>query len=240
MFGGFFQKDGEKLKDRLKHITLTILRFLPLLLCIIFMMMYLLSNKDVTAEGLINYAPNEPLLAALFLILLYAFKSLTIFFPIIVLNVLGGFLFEPAQALIFNTIGVLVELTIPYWIGRISGRGFAKKVETKHPKLAGIFGENSGNLLFLSVFLRALFCLPGDAISMYFGAIKMPYHKYIFGSMIGILPGTVAATLLGMNITNPDAPMFWVSLCLTVGFAVISFIGYSLWKRKKKKKEIIL
>ena len=225
------------MKKKYKSILLTILRFAPLVVCAVFMCIYLFSGKEFTAEGLLNFAPEKPLYAAIFLVLLYAFKSLTVFFPIIVLNVLGGFLFEPVHALIINSIGVLVELTIPYWIGRISGRGFAKKIETKHPKLAGIFGENSGNLLFLSVFLRALFCLPGDAISMYFGAIKMPYHKYIFGSMIGILPGTVAATLLGMNITDPDSPMFWVSLCLTVGFAVISFIGYSLWKRKKKKKE---
>ena len=222
------------MKLKIKKVALTVLRFIPLAVCVIFMCIYLLSSKNVTAEGLLDFAPKQPLYAAMFLILLYAFKSLTVFFPIIVLNVLGGFLFEPTHALIINCVGVFVELTIPYWIGRASGRGFARKIENKYPKLAGIFGENSENLFFLSVFLRALFCLPGDAVSMYFGAIKMPYRKYILGSMIGILPGTIAATLLGMNITDPNSPMFWVSLCLTVGFATISFIGYTIWKRRKK------
>ncbi len=211
------------------------LRFVPLIICVVFMCVYLLSGEDVTAQELMNYAPGNPVYAAIFVVLLYAFKSLTVFFPIIVLNILGGFLFEPAHALIINSIGVIVELTIPYWIGRISGREFAIKIEKKHPRLAGVFGEKSGNLFFLSVFLRALFCLPGDAISMYFGAIKMPYFKYILGSFIGILPGTVAATFLGMSITDPGSPMFWVSVCLTVGFAILSFIVYYFWKKRNVK-----
>ncbi len=211
-----------------------VLRLAPLIICVIFMCLYLFAGKDVTVQELMNYAPKEPICAAIFVVLLYAFKSLTVFFPIIALNVLGGFLFEPAQALIVNCIGVIVELTIPYWIGRISGRELAVKIEKKHPRLASVFGAKSESLFFLSVFLRALFCLPGDAISMYFGAIKMPYPKYIFGSFIGILPGTVAATLLGMSITDPSSPMFWVSASLTIGFAILSFILYYFWKKGKE------
>ena len=102
------------MKNKAKSILLNILRFAPLVVCAVFMGFYLFSGKEITAEGLLNFAPEEPLYAALFLILLYAFKSLTVFFPIIVLNVLGGFLFEPDHALIVNTVGVLVELAIPY------------------------------------------------------------------------------------------------------------------------------
>lgn len=83
------------------------------------MAIYLFSDGEITAEGLMNYAPDNPWLAGLFLTLLYAFKSLTIFFPIIVLNVLGGFLFEPIPAMLINFVGVAVELSIPYWIGRL-------------------------------------------------------------------------------------------------------------------------
>ena len=215
---------------------MALLRALPVVICLVFVGMYLLVGRDVTAEELLNYAPQKPILAAFFLLLLYALKSLTIFFPIAILNVLGGFLFGSVDAIAINCIGVLVELTIPYWIGRVSGRSIAQRLELKHPKMASLFGERSGNLFFLSFFLRALFCLPGDAVSMYFGAIKMPYHKYIVGSIIGILPGTIAFTLLGTSITDPSSAMFRFSLCLTIGFSIISFVLYSLWKRRKNKK----
>lgn len=224
------------MKQKFKTILLTILRFAPLVVCAMFMCIYLLSGKEFTAESLLTFAPKEPLYAALFLVLLYAFKSLTVFFPIIVLNVLGGFLFEPVHALIINSVGVLVELTIPYWIGRASGAEFADKLCKKHPKLAEIIGEGSNNNFFMSFFLRVISCLPGDAVSMYFGARKVPFWTCLLASFLGTFPGMVAATLLGMNITDPSSPMFWVSIGLTVGISVISFLVYFLWRRAKKKE----
>lgn len=196
------------MRQKIKRILITALRLLPLAICLVFVSIYLFSGRNITAEELLGLAPENPFLMAIFLVALYALKSLTVFFPIAVLNVLGAFLFDPVRAIVFNCIGVLVELSIPYWIGRASGRPFVKRIEEKYPKVAKLFGEHSSNLFFLSVFLRALFCLPGDAISMYFGAIKMPYSKYLTGSFIGILPGTVAFTLLGMSITDPASPLF--------------------------------
>ena len=219
-----------------KKTLITILRFLPLILCLVFMAVYMLSDKEITAEGLMNFAPDNPLLAALFLILLYAFKSLTIFFPIIVLNVLGGFLFEPIPAMLINCLGVLVELSIPYWIGRFSGSGFADKLKNKHPKLFELMNDSS-NDFFKSFFLRVISCLPGDAVSMLFGARKVKFGTFLFGSFIGTLPGVITATLLGTSITDPDSPMFWISIGLNVGISVISFLIYFLWKRKRNKKE---
>ena len=219
-----------------KKTLITILRFLPLILCLVFMAVYMLSDKEITAEGLMNFAPDNPLLAALFLILLYAFKSLTIFFPIIVLNVLGGFLFEPIPAMLINCLGVLVELSIPYWIGRFSGSGFADKLKNKHPKLFELMNDSS-NDFFKSFFLRVISCLPGDAVSMLFGARKVKFGTFLFGSFIGTLPGVITATLLGTSITDPDSPMFWISIGLTVGISVISFLIYFLCKRKRNKKE---
>ena len=224
------------MKNKIKKILLTVLRFAPLIICAVCMCIYLFSGEEITAESLLNFAPEEPLYAALFLVLLYAFKSLTVFFPIIVLNVLGGFLFEPVHALIINSVGVLVELTIPYWIGRASGAEFADKLCKKHPKLAEIIGEGSNNNFFMSFFLRVISCLPGDAVSMYFGARKVPFWTCLLASFLGTFPGMVAATLLGMNITDPSSPMFWVSIGLTVGISVISFLVYFLWRRANKKE----
>ncbi len=226
------------MKNKIKSILLTILRFAPLAVCTVFMCIYLFSGEEITVESLMNFAPEKPLFAAIFLVLLYAFKSLTVFFPIAVLNVLGGFLFEPYYALIINSIGVLVELTIPYWIGRASGTNFADKLCQKHSKFAEIISEGSENNFFMSFFLRVISCLPGDAISMYFGASKVPFWTCLLGSFLGTLPGVIATTLLGMSITDPASPVFWVSIGLTVGISVISFLIYFFWRIAKKKKTL--
>ncbi len=161
-----------------------------------------------------------------------------VFFPIAVLNVLGGFLFEPNHALIINSIGVLVELTIPYWIGRTSGTNFVDKLCQKHSKLAEIIGESSDNNFFMSFFLRVISCLPGDVVGMYFGASKVAFWTYLLGSFLGTLPGTIAKTLIGMSITDPTSPMFWVSIGLTVSISMISFLIYFIWRKTKKKKTL--
>ena len=224
------------MKDHIKNRLLSVLRVAPLAVCAVLMGVYLLSGDNITADGLLNYAPEEPLLAAAFLLLLYAFKSLTVFFPIVVLNVLGGFLFEPVQALLLNSVGVLIELAIPYWIGRASGAGFADKLCQKHPKLAEIVGEGSGNNFFMSFFLRIISCLPGDAISMYLGACRVPFWTCLIASFLGTLPGLVSTTLLGTSITDPASPMFWISVGLTVGLSILSLLFYGLWRKLKKNR----
>lgn len=220
---------------RFKKILFTLARFLPLLLCLGLMGAYLFGTEDITAESLKGFAPSAPLLAAFFLLALYAFKSLTVVFPIIVLNVLGGFLFEPVQALLLNFLGVAIELAIPYWIGRMSGADLVHKLERKYPKFSRIFGEKSDNQFFLSFFLRAVFCLPGDLVSMYFGAVSMPFGKYMLGSLLGMVPGTIAATLLGMSITDPTSPLFWISVSLTVGVAAAALLVYYFLKKAHRK-----
>ena len=223
------------MKNQLKSILLTMLRYAPLIVCAVFMCLYLFSGEDVTPESLLNFAPEDPLLAALFLILLYAFKSLTIFFPIIILNVLGGFMFEPFHALIVNSVGLLVELTVPYLIAKYSGSNISERMINKHPKLAEIVDAQGENSFFMTFFLRVISCLPGDAVSMYLGTTGIPLEKYLLASYLGSLPGMVAATLLGMSITDPTSPMFWVSIGLTVGISIISFLVYFIWRKIRKR-----
>lgn len=227
------------MKNKVKNILFTILRFVPLTICAAFMFVYLLSTKEITAESLLNFAPEEPLFAAVFLTLLYAFKSLTVFFPIVVLNVLGGFLFEPFYALLVNSVGVLVELTVPYWIGRVSETNFANRLCERHPKLKELVCETSNNIFSASFFLRVISCLPGDAVSMYLGASKIPFWKYLLGSYLGTLPRMITAILLGVNITNPSSPMFWISIGLTIITTVISFLIYYLWRKAKIKRTTV-
>lgn len=224
------------MRKKIKNAAELLLRFVPFAVCIVFMCCYLFSGEEITPESLTSFAPENPLYAAIFMILLYAFKSMTIFFPIVVLNVVGGFLFEPLHAIIINSIGLLVELTIPYLIGKYSGGNFVERLTKKYPKVQEIIEIQGNNGFFITFLLRVIACLPGDAVSMYLGTTEIPLEKYLLASYLGAAPSMVVATLLGMSITDPTSPMFWVSVGLTVGISAISFLVYYLWQRSKKKK----
>lgn len=215
---------------------LTFLRILPLIICLTVVVGYLLFGEELSVEAILHYAPANPVLAAVFLVLLYGVKGLSIFFPITVLYIAGGFLFPTPIALLVNTVGVAVELTVPFWMGWISGEEFSARLIQKYPKLGEIITAQQSSAFSLSFFLRVISCLPADAVSMYLGASKMPFAKYLIGSILGTIPGTITTTLIGASITDPASPMFWISVILTVGISAASFLIYFLWRKSKKRK----
>lgn len=219
------------MKNKLKRVLFDVLRFLPLVICIVFMLFFLFGNKEITVDTLLDFTPPNPILAAIFIVLLYSFKSLTIFFPITILNVAGGFIFPPAVALFVNSVGVIAELTIPYWIGKLSGADFADRLSAKHPKISEFSHLGKDSVFFKSFFLRVISILPGDAVSMYLGAKKLPFGIYLIGSYLGNLPGMVTTTLLGTSITDPTSPMFWISVILTVVLSVASILIFWIWSK---------
>lgn len=54
---------------------------------------FLLLGRDMQPADILHWSPANPALAALFLIALYAFKSMSVFFPLVVLYLAGGLLF---------------------------------------------------------------------------------------------------------------------------------------------------
>ena len=205
----------------------------PVGMCLWLMGWYLWGSTTATTEDLLHVAPTHPLVAAGFLLVLYAVKSMTMVFPIVVLNVLGGFLFDPLPALLINGLGTLLELAIPYWVGRFSGAKFADRLCQKHPRVDALASQTAENPFFSSFFLRLISCLPGDAVSLYFGAIRMPFRVYLWGSFLGTVPGVIPATLLGMSITDPTSPLFWLSLGLNAALSAVSFWIYWRWQKRK-------
>ena len=212
---------------------LAVLRFLPLALCVTAILLYFLYGRNIDAEMILQYVPASPWLAAAFLLFLYAVKSLTVFFPIIILQIAGGVLFSPIPAILVNLLGAAIEMSVPYGIGKLTGSASIEQISKKHPKLVNMIEQQQRNRIFLSFFLRIISCLPGDAVSMYLGAIQIPFSKYLTGSILGALPGVITATLIGASISDPASPMFWFSIGLTIALSATSMCIYIFYQRKK-------
>lgn len=191
--------------------------------------------EDFLIDTILKYTPPHPVAAALILLLLYALKSVSVFFPILVLEVAVGHLFPTGTALFLNFAGVLICHTIPYWIGYSSGNTVLEKLKKRYPKFATVLDAQLNNSFFSAFLFRSIHILPGDVISLYFGAAHTPYFHYIIGGMFGTLPGVVLATLLGTSISDPTSPLFLVSVISMVVLTGISFLINYLYKRKVQK-----
>lgn len=212
-----------------KHYS-SLLKYLPLILCIILIVCYLGFSEDITVQTILDYTPDNLLAAACILLLFYALKSITIVFPIIILEVAVGHLFAPIPAIIVNTLGVLIGYIVAYYIGYFSGSDAVDKLVKKYPVLENIIRTQSENSFFTCFFLRTLCILPGDAVSICLGAVKSPFRMYLISSILGSLPSTILATLFGSSITEPTSPMFWISIVLMALYSVIFLLIY---RRKK-------
>lgn len=221
------------LKNR--HVYLC-LRLLPFFLLLLIAAVFLLSGDTVTSVSILSLTPKNYLLAFLFLLVLYAAKSMSVFFPIIVLYIACGSLFPPVLSLFINTLGTAVCLTLPYWIGYFSGIEVVEKLISRHPNIREIIEKQQNNDWFLCYFLRIISCLPGDIVSMYLGSLKIPFHKYLIGSMIGVFPGIVLATYIGISITDPTSPVFITSVVLRILLSVGSVVIYRFSKERKQRK----
>ena len=213
-----------------------ILRLLPLLFCAVFAVGYLCCGREVSAQTLLEYTPKNPLLAAVVLWLLYALKSATIFFPLVVLEITAGHLFSPCAAIFVNVLGLSAALTIPYWIGRTSGMEAVQSLMEKYPRLGQLIDKQLDNSFFFCFFLRIAGGLPGDVVTMYLGATKIPYWKNLIAGLIGLFPRMFLATLIGESIQDPKSPMFLISSLLTFSMALLSLLFYHLYRRRLGRK----
>lgn len=219
--------------ERRKQLA-ALLKYIPLGLCLVCILFFLCTRREFSVESILQYSPKSPFLAACMMLLLYAGKSMSIVFPMMVLQIVGGHLFPTPVALLVNILGMVVLLTLPYWVGYFSGSELIAKLMKKYPKLAMAVEYQQQDSFFVTFFLRVISILPGDVVSMYFGATKVPFWTYLWGSSLGTVPGVITATLMGSALTDPTSPMFIVSGLLTVFLSVLS-LALHHFRRKKSK-----
>ena len=233
-----------------------LVKYAPLIIYLIIIIYALINFKSFSVDALLSRSPKSVFRAAVFVMLLFMAKSLTVVFPIVVLHILSGFLFPPAAALLINCLGTALCCTVPYVIGRISGADAVRFVEAKialrekrkaaeckkkrgifsGADIAELFSEQRSHRFFLPFFLRVVSCLPCDLISLYLGALEFPYLSYVSASVLGTLPGIVPATFVGKNITNPASPAFIAAFLLTVFCSVLSIAAFWIYNKHKKQK----
>ena len=194
-------------------------------------MFFVIWKLDITPEMVLNYTPQNPFLAAGVLLLLHVVKCTTIFFPLIVLQIVAGHLLPAWAAILVNLLGIQICLTLPYWIGHFVGIGTIRKLTDRYPKFQTVLEHQQENSLFLCFFLRITSVLPGDIVTLYFGATHVPFRYNLIGGTLGILPGMTLATLNGSSIRDPSSPMFWVSVTLSFLLSTGSALGYYIYRR---------
>lgn len=204
------------------------------LMGIVFTVIVKKSSEPLSVNTILMYTPENVMLAAGIVLLLFALKSLTVVFPLSILYLASGILFHPVIAVLISTAGLAITITIPYWIGRYSGKQIVQEICQKYPKAEMVAKYQETNTFFACFITRIVGFLPGDIVSIYFGACDTAYLIYLAAGVLGSSLSIITTTLLGEKISDPFSVEFMVVLVcrilVSVGAVVIN---YRLNQKKK-------
>lgn len=193
-----------------------------------------LNREHFTVNGVLEYTPENPILAAAFMMFLFALKSLSVFIFSGFLFIANGILFPLPSAIMLNVLGACIMISLPYWVGKQVGKGVIDHIVRKYPKAEALKGIRTNHDFIFSFVTRAINILPSDILSLYMGAIGTGYKEYLAGSILEMLLPVITYPIMGTNITNPKSPAFLISLGIQVLVSAISIGSYCLYRKKKQ------
>lgn len=200
-------------------------------------LLYLHTKHHITMEEVLSWQPENLVFAAAVLLCCFAVKSASVFIPIMIPQILAGHLYPRDTALLINLLGLVIVMSIPYWIGKGLGRAKMEHLLQKYPKIQSILKAQDENKMAFSFMLRACCVPPADMVTMYLGATGMPLLINVIGGTLGSFPSMVLTTFLGANIRNPESPAFWKALGLNVAWVILSGLGFYLFRKFHSGRE---
>lgn len=196
----------------------------------------LLYRDQFSVESVLQASPQNILLAALFMMVLFVLKSMSVFIFSGILFAANGILFPLPAAIGLNILGAGIMVSLPYWVGKKVGGDMIDRIVCKYPKVRVLRNMQTDHEFILSFVTRIVNVLPSDILSLYMGAIGIGYAKYLAGSILGMLLSIITFPIMGMNIMNPGSPAFIASVCIHVAVSTISIGGFWIYYRKNRER----
>ena len=155
--------------------------------------------KNIDVRALVD-ASSSMAIAVITIWGVYLTKAILFIIPASLIYISIGMAFPPLTASLISLIGIIIEVTATYFLGRFLGGDYVNKQleKTKAGKKILDMKLNDSFLALLPI--RALPVFPIDFVSLFWGASKCSFFRYFFASVIGIMPRVVLFTILGDGI----------------------------------------
>lgn len=191
-----------------------------------------LSNLDVRA--LISGA--DSVTAAAFTVLgVYLLKSVVFVVPASLIYIAVGMAFDTPTALIVNCVGIMLEITATYIMGKILGKDAVTKKLSKikaGEKLLNMKSK-SQNLMIFTIRIAGL---PIDFSSLFMGAFDFKFLPYFIFSLLGILPRVIVLTIVGDRFYNLIPMKYIITAVIIIIPCVAAYIIIKKIIDKKKEQ----
>lgn len=226
------------MKEDKKELLKPIFKIAAAAALFVFVLVDYKSLVNVDVRGIVSAAPSLPF-ALLCVLLVYLLKGLTLVVPASLVYVSVGMAFSPQLAVPISLVGILLEFTVSFLLGLFLGGDYVGRLLAKQ-KYGRKILELSRSKKDLSVFLlRLVPVFPLDLVSLFLGADRYPFGKYLLFSFLGLAPRVVLFTVLGDKAYDyiPMKLLLAGALAALPVLAVVLAVR-SLVQRKKRRGQV--
>jgi uncharacterized membrane protein YdjX (TVP38/TMEM64 family) len=147
--------------------------------------------------------------------------------PGAVMTIAGGLAFGALWGALWSLVGAYFGCFIAFGAGRFLGRSFVDRVIGERLRKMG--QKLARNGFYVILYLRLVPVIPYNALNLLAGASPIEFRDYFWGSMIGMIPGTILFAFLGDALWHPASPRFFIALALIIS----CFAAGELFRRSR-------
>ncbi len=127
-------------------------------------------------------------------------KSVLFIIPASLIYISVGMAFDPVTACLINLVGIVLEVTVTYFLGVFLGGDYVEKLLRKSKGGQKILDMKFNENIPAFLAIRALPVFPIDFVSLFWGASRAKFLRYFVISVVAIMPRVVLFTILGDGI----------------------------------------
>ena len=190
-----------------------------------------LKNIDVRA---LVASTSSAVSAYLIVLFIYLIKGVLFIIPASLVYISVGMAFPVHIAIILNLLGIAVEVSASYIIGRFLGGDYVLNLlrkSKKGEKLIALKDKYNKSSIFT---VRLFPVFPIDFASLFFGSLKYPFAKYLLISVAAIAPRVILFTALG-DTAYDYIPMSLIIKLIIAAVAVAAVVIIIKWIASLRK-----
>lgn len=221
------------MKEKTKEILSVILRIAVAVTIFVAIVMNYETLKNLDLRALVD-SIGVIWYAYLAVAGVYVLKSVVFVIPAMMIYVSVGISFDTGTALVINLIGLIIEVTITYFLGKFLGGEYVSKLLEKNKggkKLLGMKTKTKNSFLFIA---RVVPAFPIDFTSLFIGSSNYSFFPYLLISVLGIYPRVLLFTIIGDSIYKYIPKELIIKLIIiAIPVAVIAFLIYTVIKKRR-------
>ena len=187
------------MNPKLKSTLLALLRATVAMIIFVVAVINYEKLKNIDVRALVE--ASSTLVAAIATIWgVYLVKSVLFIIPASLIYISTGMAFDVLPACLVSLVGIVIEVTVTYFLGLFLGGDYVNKLLAKSKGGQKILDMKFNDNFPAFLVIRALPVFPIDFVSLFWGASKAKFPRYFFASVIGIMPRVILFTILGDGI----------------------------------------